>query len=224
MKAVMMSIKPEWCEKIASGEKIIEVRKNRPILETPFKVYVYCTKPKHRFSVGCGNYYFDDQLFKESGKIIYGCDFGGIFEPTVYYNGKVIGEFVCDEIIECQMSDDYSIYDVSDDEIVDSCLSLDELWEYGKGKTLYGWHIADLVIYDKPKKFYDFVSFCPEYEKQNFTTKCHDCEWFVENRDALCYECACEGEKRVRRPPQSWCYVEEMRADYEEFKKEKIKS
>lgn len=29
-KAVLISIRPEWCQKIASGEKTIEVRKNRP--------------------------------------------------------------------------------------------------------------------------------------------------------------------------------------------------
>ena len=43
-KAVMLSIRPKWCEKIASGEKTIEVRKTRPNLETPFKVYIYCTQ------------------------------------------------------------------------------------------------------------------------------------------------------------------------------------
>lgn len=43
-KAVMLSIRPKWCEKIASGEKTIEVRKARPKLGTPFKVYIYCTQ------------------------------------------------------------------------------------------------------------------------------------------------------------------------------------
>ena len=43
-KAVMLSIRPKWCEKIASGEKTIEVRKNRPKLGTPFKCYIYCTQ------------------------------------------------------------------------------------------------------------------------------------------------------------------------------------
>ena len=41
MKAILMSIKPKWCEKIFSGEKTIEVRKTAPKLEPPFKVYVY---------------------------------------------------------------------------------------------------------------------------------------------------------------------------------------
>lgn len=43
-KAVLISIRPKWCEKIASGEKTIEVRKTRPKLDTPFKVYIYCTR------------------------------------------------------------------------------------------------------------------------------------------------------------------------------------
>ena len=41
-KAVLISIRPKWCEKIASGEKTIEVRKTRPKLQTPFKCYIYC--------------------------------------------------------------------------------------------------------------------------------------------------------------------------------------
>jgi hypothetical protein len=36
-KAVMLSIRPKWVEKIASGEKTIEVRKTRPKLPTPFR-------------------------------------------------------------------------------------------------------------------------------------------------------------------------------------------
>ena len=42
MKSILMSIKPQWCELIASGKKTIEVRKTAP-KETPFRVYVYCT-------------------------------------------------------------------------------------------------------------------------------------------------------------------------------------
>lgn len=37
-KAVLMSIRPEWCNLIIQGQKIIEVRKTRPKLETPFKM------------------------------------------------------------------------------------------------------------------------------------------------------------------------------------------
>lgn len=40
-KAVMLSIRPKWCEKIINGDKTIEVRKTRPKLDTPFKCYIY---------------------------------------------------------------------------------------------------------------------------------------------------------------------------------------
>lgn len=43
MKAILISIKPKWCKKIASGEKTIEVRKIAP-QEVPFKAYIYCCK------------------------------------------------------------------------------------------------------------------------------------------------------------------------------------
>lgn len=43
MKSVLISIRPEWCGKIASGEKTVEVRKTRPKLDMPFKCYIYCT-------------------------------------------------------------------------------------------------------------------------------------------------------------------------------------
>ena len=41
MRAILMSIKHKWCEKIFSGEKTIEVRKVAPKLKPPFKVYIY---------------------------------------------------------------------------------------------------------------------------------------------------------------------------------------
>lgn len=46
MKAVLLSIRPKWCELIASGKKTIEMRKTRPKIPVPFKCYIYCTKPK----------------------------------------------------------------------------------------------------------------------------------------------------------------------------------
>lgn len=55
-KAIMLSLHPRWCEKISNVifhstdeipvyEKFIEIRKTRPKIQTPFKVYIYCTKP-----------------------------------------------------------------------------------------------------------------------------------------------------------------------------------
>ena len=44
LKSVLISIQPKWCELIASGKKTVEVRKPRPKLKTPFKVYIFITK------------------------------------------------------------------------------------------------------------------------------------------------------------------------------------
>ena len=41
-KAVLISIRPEWVEKILAGEKALEVIKTRPNMGTPFKCYIYC--------------------------------------------------------------------------------------------------------------------------------------------------------------------------------------
>ena len=43
-EAVLISIRPEWAEKILFGKKTQEVRKTRPCLEMPFKCYIYYTK------------------------------------------------------------------------------------------------------------------------------------------------------------------------------------
>ena len=45
-KAVLISIRPEWVEKIANKWKTIEVRKSKPYLETHFKCYIYCTNTR----------------------------------------------------------------------------------------------------------------------------------------------------------------------------------
>lgn len=75
-KAVMLSIRPKWCEKIASGEKTIEVRKTRPKLDTPFKCYIYCTKGKVIGEFTCEWIYKIDKdstdfIFKAEGLSVY---------------------------------------------------------------------------------------------------------------------------------------------------------
>lgn len=85
-KAVLISIRPKWCEKIISGEKTIEVRKNRPKLETPFKAYIYCTKGRPDRNIPIyQERLMQDYLNTGSMKSL-NCPHG---------NGKVIGEFTC---------------------------------------------------------------------------------------------------------------------------------
>lgn len=129
-KAVMLSIRPKWCEKIANGEKTIEVRKTRPKLQTPFKCYIYCTMDHPYISVSCG----------ELDKLNYRTNTVG------RCNGKVIGEFTCDRIYGLA-----PLNHAPDDVEKQACLTREEIVNYLKG-TGYGWHISDLKIYDKPRE------------------------------------------------------------------------
>ena len=100
MKSVLISIRPQWAEKIAKGEKTIEVRKTRPKCDVPFKCYIYCTKEKLINNVfliyGGGKYacfgdYRNACTSDADGKV--DCYIG---------NGKIIGEFVCNRITELE--------------------------------------------------------------------------------------------------------------------------
>ncbi len=186
-RAVLMSIQPRWCEKILRGEKTVEVRKTRPtLMQTPFKVYVYCTKPR-----------FEHEDF-----------FALVGKQGFYGGGKVIGEFVCgriDRLVHIgytgaqerpkyRIVDDWQkVHDIS--RLLEAaCLTEEELETYLKGKTGFGWHISDLKIYDKPRKLDEFERL---YE-------CDECtaQWASECN-------ACHKELKIKRPPQSWRYVQE---------------
>lgn len=138
-KAVLISIRPQWCEKIANGEKTIEVRKTRPKLETPFKGYIYCT---------------NGQTIRTAPKAYCKNVDGSIVYKQEIMNGKVIGEFVCDGIYPIR----YTMDGFAD--VVDcnrSLLKPSDFITYGKGKPLYGWHISNLKLYDEPKKLSEFT-------------------------------------------------------------------
>lgn len=176
MKAVLISIQPKWCELIASGKKTVEVRKTKPKLETPFKVYIYATEPRSKRDVG---------LCLDDGKVVliyrWYYDYAKRHKMPIL-SGKVIGEFVCDNIAKGTSQ-------------LGSCLSLKQIREHANGKDVYGWHISDLVIYDKPKELSEFK-------------QCHKCEYYA---NCFEHELSCDGIYKLKSPPQSWFYVEEVR-------------
>ena len=173
-KAVLISIRPKWCEKIASGEKTIEVRKTRPKLETSFKCYIYETRG----------------LVEKDGIM------------TFKLGGMVIGEFTCDGIYKLETRSPGESYFVAGEGkpttnrvARESCLGLADMHRYLQSKTGYGWHISGLKIYDAPKELVEFES---PYE-------CDECDakWASECN-------ACRDNRKIKRAPQSWCYVENM--------------
>ena len=190
MKAVLMSIQPKWCELIASGKKTIEVRKTIPKIETPFKCYIYCT---------IGNGVKGDYLV-----------------PSGIQCGKVIGVFVCDRIDDLKYlpTKYYGKPAGTFEEMIcnASCLSVDEVKAYAKGKDIYGWRISNLKIYDKPKELGEFKYHC-KYEYDDDFKHCHGCDYhYFSNNPSSGREeyCCCDGLKRLTKPPQSWQYVEEL--------------
>ena len=183
MKEVLISIQPKWCELIASGKKTVEVRKTKPKLETPFKCYIYCTK-------GDSLNYLRKSFFDNVNK--FWVDNNAFGANVARANGKVIGEFVCNAIIShCEMAN----ADIAE---IQGCIKREKLLEYSNGKELFGWHISDLVIYDKPMELSEFkqVKAIRGYHKRE--------ESFAEK---LLHSTRLE-VNFLKRPPQSWCYVE----------------
>lgn len=183
MKAILMSIRPKWCEKIFNGSKTIEVRKSRPSIPTPFKVLVYETKGAT-----------DTPWVDEDGHFIY------------KGRGEIIGSFVCDRIVDIKSSgDDCGNYwhEWSDEcDIEDMCLSYEELEMYLGKQVGYGWHITEPKLFDKPRDITEFALYgkCAE-----------DCdEYDFCARDSEDGRMSCKYFKRtlLKRPPQSYCFVE----------------
>ena len=253
MKAVLISIQPKWVALIASDRKPIEVRKTKPKLQTPFKVYIYCTNDRKVFrDSDCNNKFWTEK------------NYGG----KHYYNGKVIGEFVCDRIDEygaeftdlqypdacdknvCLNSIKQVEYDEEEDGPVyryvtsneeenpddckflkESCLTFNDVRKYiGEtcyDKHFYAWHITDLKIYDKPKELDEFYPIKPkrieDWTDKDDCTHCKYHKWvgsmqeYVEKGKPMREKCTlgkpepiCEYTPPISRPPQSWCYVEEL--------------
>ena len=201
MKAILISIQPKWCELIANGKKTIEVRKSRPKLDTPFKCYIYCTASDVHSGLIVGG---------GTASLIRCCNYKtGIPIGGEIGNGQVIGEFVCDRVDEYTFSNLEADYRVNHIELSTMCLNYPDLIEYGKGNILYGWHISDLVIYDKPKElceFYiaDFKGKC-EFQKTYFSSPF--CT--ASGEKYFCKELNCD-KKKITRPFQSWGYVEAL--------------
>lgn len=200
MKAVLLSIKPQYCELIASGKKIIEVRKSEPKLKPPFKCYIYQTKDKQ--------YCTELRAIKE-------LDHALSIEENV---GKVIGEFVCDRIEIFDVPYPAYSYEMRKDIQDLSGLGYFQLHKYAnhKYRSLYAWYISNLVIYDKPKELSEFRK---PGGRQCVSDNGRFCKYIQASpgddpADANTMSCI-YGEQNcpfehLNHPPQSWCYVEEL--------------
>lgn len=166
MKTILMSIRPQWCNLIFGGYKVIELRKTIPRdILTPFKCFVYETMAR-----------LEEPWMDEDGHMIW------------RGSGMIVGEFVCNMIyklncdsngiFECYSVDpiDLHVYEYLDTfpdspfaPMTKTCVARSEFLEYADGKKVYGWMIAEPKRYKTPIDLSTFG---------------------------------------LKRPPQSWCYVE----------------
>lgn len=197
MKSVLISIQPYWVFLIIAKkmgwnidkEKTVEVRKSYPKDENWDKVAkIYCSKNKEYFS----------KIPKE-------------YQPFIEkFLGKVVGEFVCDKLV--WVVSHPSIFAghplLFQKAIEDACLTEDEAEKYSSGKDVYGWHISDLVIYDKPRELSEFKTVCEGLKPY----QCDKCEYsYTESNESIgvYHGCGCDNLKPLKRPFQSWGYVYE---------------
>ena len=205
MKAIMKSVSPRICEKVANGDCSILVSKTAPKCEVPFKCYIYMTATKERF------YLWEYATSYENSK-------GEILDGSQ----KVIGDFVCDKIIEWQYDKCHQYYVEYPDDCTSyfpylKChseatgLKCSEIENYGKGKPLYGLHISDLKIYDKPKELREFSPIC-NYKNDDGSCQYRKVDCLYQQRDyntdgsVNLVTCG----KSITRVPSNWCYVEEL--------------
>ncbi len=170
-KSVMISIQPYWVFLIIAKkmgwnvkqEKTIEVRKSRPRNKRWDKVTkIYCSKDKKSFN----------RIPKEYQHLM------------ERFLGKVVGEFICDGIIVDETFGHDTLFYTA------ACMSVAETASYCTNNKMYGWHISNLVIYDKPRELSEF-------------RKPIDCHRGNDRENCVgCWDCD------IKRPPQSWCYVE----------------
>ena len=188
-KAVMLSIRPKWCEKIASGEKTIEVRKTRAKLKTPFRCYIYCTIGGQDLNIPISQERLMRDYLETGSMKSLNCPLG---------NGKVIGEFTCERIVPITYDGGRLWCPTNAAFSPATCLSQAEIIAYiGDKGRCYGWHISNLKIYDTPRELGEFRRACPN------SWYCESCAMHWENNGT------CGNESlQIKRPPQSWCYVE----------------
>lgn len=150
MKAIMLSVHPEWVAKILNGEKTIEIRKSVPKYFEGW-VYIYCTKGEPTI-----------HQRKTLSDVLDDVHFG--IDPTPpILNGKVVARFWFDgyrRISTYKQSSGQTLLDywVDPDILKEACLTMLKLANYGKGKTLYAWHIKRLEVFAKPKELREFES------------------------------------------------------------------
>lgn len=216
-KSIIISIKPEWVEKILNREKTIEIRKSMPKCDLPVDVYIYCTKG-NLYAVKEDNYDTNDKLFNY--KTYYQNEYEEL--AMTILNGKIVAKFTLKKVEEIKLEyvdhpelgygvnencgDDWYEWE-SDDLLENCCLTYEELYKYGNHENIYAWHIDNLEIFDEPLELGNFLYECKKHLKSN---GCKGClQYYYNCNESVGFEEECLADHLVRltKAPQSWCYA-----------------
>lgn len=192
MRKVLASLKPYYYYLVGEGIKKIEVRKGMPkASDWDNEVLFYMSK--------------DEKSFAKIPK-----EFQGKYRK---HFGKVGMQFICDKVerLEEHIEQGGLYYTLVEGFNEQAQLDNWELHDYGKGKTLYGWHISELKIYDKPKELSEFNAVCRyinEDKSCHFRKVMCPYQQFDYNEDGSINIVECS--RVIIRPPQSWQYIEDL--------------
>ena len=128
-KSILLSIRPQWVEKILNGKKTIEVRKRFPKDYVGW-VYIYCTKDKK---------------------------YANLINRGGFLTGMVVARFYCDKVEE--ITTEKWSPSKEQDLLKASCLTENQLFDYcnlESRKPFYAIHISKLEIFDRPKELSEF--------------------------------------------------------------------
>ena len=224
-KAILISIKPEWVEKILNGEKTIEIRKSMPKCDLPIDVYIYVAKSKPFLMVGRN----DNKSYSDDGGV------ESVYSPNHNYigNGKVVAKFTLNKLDEIAyerldngVGYHHFFYCEDDfDLLKNSCLDEFNLLNYLNPKKTkgnicgYAWHIDNLQIFDNPMELSEFYTHCNQaknvkehkgsvyindiYKPLNYSSNpaCRKCKYYDDDFNL------CKQPNNVNKAPQSWQYV-----------------
>lgn len=192
MKAILISIQPQWVELILNFIKKDEIRKGTAIGKAINKLieeqgvaptFIYCTKDKSNKEVliKMHNRYGMTKNADPYGKVV--ARFNATAEHIEYET--------CSRDISGWWKDDGEMYDHKD-----ACLTYKEMFDYigaGEGTVI---HINDIEIFDKPKEISEFYRIVK--------TDIGYCVDDIEKQKPITLN-AC---KNITKAPESWCYIE----------------
>ena len=140
MAGIILSIHPNWVQKIISGEKTIEIRKTAPAVATPFRCLIYMTKERYRGDMAAialnrnTKHFFDGEQRVVAQFTCYGVERFDLPYPAYWPEYKASYQYILDG----------------------SRLSYDDLHRYAGSRPLFAWHIDDLKVFESPKLISDF--------------------------------------------------------------------